>query len=276
MPRLSDTAPDVERRQFEIYRTMSVERKVQVLRDHFRMGRTLHAAGFTRRHPAATDREIQADWLFQLFGYVPPVTWPEDMRMAVSNADNWLPLRHVLATFRQMGLGFAVGGSWASSIHGEARMTNDADVSVEPFPVREDEFSGSFDADWYVSVDSVRQANRQRTSFNVLFTPAGFKVDVFVQKLRAFDKLLISRRVAHPLPGLSGDVIEVVSPEDCILLKLEWFRMGGEISDQQWRDILGVMKSQQSRLDSAYLDQWAASLGVADLLQRARGEAIIP
>ena len=64
----------------------------------------------------------------------------------------------------------------------------------------------------------------------------------------------------------------VASPEDTILAKLEWYRLGDEISDRQWRDILGVLAVQGDRLDLAYMRQWAATLDVSDLLERALGE----
>jgi hypothetical protein len=69
--------------------------------------------------------------------------------------------------------------------------------------------------------------------------------------------------------------VEVVSPEDVILLKLEWFRLGGEMSDRQWGDILGVLRVQAGQLDADYLDHWAAELGVLDLLGKARDEATL-
>jgi hypothetical protein len=51
------------------------------------------------------------------------------------------------------------------------------------------------------------------------------------------------------------------------------YRLGLEISDRQWSDVLGVMRVQAERLDNPYLDYWAQDLGVLDLLQRARQEA---
>jgi hypothetical protein len=65
----------------------------------------------------------------------------------------------------------------------------------------------------------------------------------------------------------------VTSPEDIILAKLEWYRMGGEVSERQWRDVLGVLKTRQGELDLSYLGKWAKELGVSDLLERALSEA---
>ena len=69
-----------------------------------------------------------------------------------------------------------------------------------------------------------------------------------------------------------GRTLFVKSPEDTVLRKLLWFRQGGETSDRQWRDVQGVMRANPA-LDAAYLDQWARSLGIDDLLNRARHEA---
>lgn len=58
----------------------------------------------------------------------------------------------------------------------------------------------------------------------------------------------------------------VKSPEDTILRKLLWYRMGGEVSDRRWSDILGVVQVQGERLDRDYLAKWAPQLRVEDLL----------
>jgi hypothetical protein len=78
------------------------------------------------------------------------------------------------------------------------------------------------------------------------------------------------------IPSTPPEPIDVVSPEDIILHKLEWFRVGGETSDRQWGDVLGVLRVQAGRLDDTYLDHWAADLGVADLLTTARAAAAPP
>jgi hypothetical protein len=114
-----------------------------------------------------------------------------------------------------------------------------------------------------------------RSSFNIIQTTAGYKVAVFVQKERPFEHSLMARRQVVNAPGPGSRPIHVVSPEDIVLLKLEWYRLGNEVSDRQWADVLGVLRIQAGagRLDREYLDTWANQLGVADLLDRARAEA---
>ena len=59
-----------------------------------------------------------------------------------------------------------------------------------------------------------------------------------------------------------------------VLAKLEWYRLGDEVSDRQWRDVLGIFKLQQGRLNRDYMKKWAEELKVSDLLERAIREAI--
>ena len=190
--------------------------------------------------------------------------------MIEASSESLNVIREVVAILRAMRIEHALGGSFASSYHGEPRQTKDADFTVTPFPGREQEFIDRLGPNYYASVDSIREANRERRSFNLIHTLAGFKLDLFVRRDRPFEISAMSRRVWKPLSDQPDDRIEVHSPEDTILQKLEWFRLGGEISDKQWSDILGVLRVQAGRLDESYLDYWAKELGVFDLLEEIR------
>jgi hypothetical protein len=75
------------------------------------------------------------------------------------------------------------------------------------------------------------------------------------------------------LDPTTGRGIDVTSPEGIVIQKLVWFRSGGEVSDRQWRDVLGVLKAQRSVLDWADMQHWAVQMGVDELLARAFREA---
>jgi hypothetical protein len=77
------------------------------------------------------------------------------------------------------------------------------------------------------------------------------------------------RRRAYTLPG-SGEVA-IASPEDVIISKLVWRRESQ--SDKQWRDILGILKVQQEKLDFGYLREWVERFGLENDWQRAKVEA---
>ncbi len=127
-------------------------------------------------------------------------------------------------------------------------------------------------AEYYIDEDMVRDAVRRRSSFSVIHLDTMLKVDVFILKSRAFDQEEL-RRVQQQVLVEGSRTFYMASPEDSVLNKLEWYRMGGEVSDRQWNDILGVLKVQGTALDINYLQRWAAALDVSDLLERALVDA---
>jgi hypothetical protein len=269
MKLLDDTTPEARRVLIEVSRHMPLRRKLQLLDDAYRFGRSLHAAGCRLRNPHVTPHEIQADWIRHTAGDELARVFERSMNVQLQPPEQQRVIRIVIEAFEQMGIAYAVGGSQASSVHGIRRGTEDADITVEPFPGRDEEFASKFNADFYADAAMIRDAIRRRSSFNLLHLPTGFKVDVFIRKDRPFDLSVMSRR-ASVATEIDPQGAVYVSAEDIVLHKLEWFRLGGEISDRQWGDILGVLRVQGERLDNAYLDHWATELGVADLLQQAR------
>lgn len=180
----------------------------------------------------------------------------------------------VIDALEQVGATYVIGGSLASTIHGVVRTTLDTDIVAELSLQQAQPFADLLVGAFYLDIDTIRHAIRQRSSFNLIHLATMFKVDIFISKNRPFDRQQLGRRQAWIVDPNSGRAIYVTTAEDTVLTKLAWYRLGDEMSDRQWRDVLGVLAVQGDRLDLAYMRQWAEALDVSDLLQRALGELI--
>jgi len=179
----------------------------------------------------------------------------------------------VTQTFERFGIPYAVGGSLASSVHGVMRSTIDVDIVADMRLEHVQPLVEALSKEFYADDEMIRGAIEHHSSFNLIHYETAFKVDVFVQKSRAFDQMQLERRRPSVIATDPEQSIYVTSPEDVILSKLESYRMGGEVSDRQWRDVLGVLKTREGDLDLDYMSKWAGELKVSDLLERALAES---
>lgn len=179
----------------------------------------------------------------------------------------------VTAVLEELGIPYVIGGSLAGAVHGVARSTLDADlvanITPEQVPTLVEQLQGEF----YISAEALYEAIARRTSSNLIHFATMFKVDLFIPKLRPFDLEELARGEYRQVTADSERSAMVATAEDTILAKLEWHRQGGELSERQWRDVLGILRVQGDRLDGEYLRRMAGELGVSDLWERALAEA---
>ncbi len=179
----------------------------------------------------------------------------------------------VAEALEALGIPYFITGSLASAIHGVARSTVDVDLVADLRAGQEEAFRSELGDEFYADIEAIREAVHRRASFNLIHQETMYKVDVFVSRARAFDKIRFERRSAKVVATDPERKVFVATAEDVVLAKLEWYQAGGRVSERQWRDVLGVLSVQAGRLDLGYLRQWASNLGVADLLARALVEA---
>lgn len=127
---------------------------------------------------------------------------------------------------------------------------------------------------YYIDETMIHSAINSQTSFNLIHLETIIKIDVFILKKDAFDQKVMSRAVEGNLNigETESFPVRFSSAEDIVLHKLSWFKMGGEQSERQWKDILGVLKIQKDSLDFEYMLDWAKRINVNDLLEQALAE----
>ncbi len=175
----------------------------------------------------------------------------------------------VIGILEDLAIPYHVGGSFASSVHGFPRQTRDLDLVVDLQASSVHLLVSKLEGEFYLDAERMRQAIRRGSSFNLVHLTTGFKIDVFISGHETFDRSELSRAALQRLTEDSPRDVLVKSPEDTVLRKLQWYRLGGESSDRQWTDILGIIRTQGNRLDLVYLRHWAGILEVDDLLERA-------
>jgi hypothetical protein len=179
----------------------------------------------------------------------------------------------VTGVLEKLGIPYLIGGSLASTLHGLVRTTQDSDIVAEMRLEHLQPFVSALQEEFFMDDEMIAESIQRNSSFNIIHRETMFKVDVFIPRPRPFLQSQLSRAQRQTFLFEKEMSAKFASPEDTILSKLEWYRMGGEVSDRQWRDILGVLKTCAGELDLDYMQKWAVELKVADLLNRALKES---
>ena len=179
----------------------------------------------------------------------------------------------VTAVFEKLGVPYLIGGSLASTLHGMVRTTQDSDIVAEMRPQHLQPLVLALQDEFYIDEEMIAEAIQSNSSFNIIHRETMFKVDVFIPRSRPFLQSQLTRAQRQTFSLETEISAKFASPEDTILAKLEWYRMGGEVSERQWRDVVGMLKTRAGELDLEYLRRWASELNISDLLERALKES---
>jgi hypothetical protein len=179
----------------------------------------------------------------------------------------------VTSVLERLGVPYLIGGSLASTLYGMVRTTQDSDIIADMRPQHIKPFVEALQGEFFIDEEMIAESIRSYSSFNIIHRDSVFKVDVFIPRLSPFQRSQFARAQRQTFSLETKLSANFASPEDTILSKLEWYRAGGEVSERQWRDILGVLKTKAGELDLDYLHNWARELHFADLLERALKES---
>jgi hypothetical protein len=124
------------------------------------------------------------------------------------------------------------------------------------------------DAEYYVSEEAALDALARRGQFNVVDFATGWKVDFIVAKDREFSRTELDRRRLLELEGLQ---LYFASPEDVLIAKLEWAKLGA--SSRQIEDAAGIIALQGHQLDTTYVTHWVDALGLQEQWAAAQQRA---
>jgi len=176
----------------------------------------------------------------------------------------------VIEILEKLKIPYMIGGSVASIAYGEPRLTLDMDVVVDIGLQQVGSFAGSFGPEYYVSLESIQDAIRNRSHFNIIQSEVGVKVDFYVLNQDTFSQEEFKRKGRQAFDENRTAVF--ATPEDTIIKKLEWHKMGE--SQKHLEDIRGILKISSNKLDVKYIDKWSLKLEVFDIWQKLKSESL--
>jgi hypothetical protein len=177
----------------------------------------------------------------------------------------------VVEAFVRLGVDYFLTGSVISSHHGIPRSTVDVDVVAALRHDHVDALVAALVDAYYIDADAAHDAIKRHSMFDVIHLATMYKVDVYAM-LGRFNRAVMARRRWEALADMDPQrTMAIATAEDVVLSKLRWFRDGGDVSERQWTDVIGVIRMQRA-LDLDYMRPWARDLAVEDLLDRALAE----
>lgn len=276
-PQSIDTSIEADVLMFQLLRQLTPQQKVQRTCTFNRSVRKMAILGIESQYPNATKAKVRQEFIKRCLG----ADWIE----VLSDNSNWGELviadpielaRKISDILLPLNIPYVVGGSVASSLLGENRSTQDLDLVIDLESRTAQRLIDAMSGEFYISESAVTEAIAKsktaprESSFNAIYLPSMEKADIFVMSSDdPFCASVMSRRQLYPVSGLQEEGIYIYSPEDIVLQKLSWYKLTPGGSQKQWRDVLGVLKVKLGRLDVAYINQWARSLQLTDLLDEA-------
>lgn len=270
-PQASDTHPEIDRFLMQAFRQMPTWKKAHLINEATKGIQQWAIAGIRHQHPDATPTEIRFYLAIRWLGKETANQLYRDNESKILDAESIRLALRVAEILETLTIPYLIGGSIASSILGEPRATLDVDVVADLQLFHVPPLLQVMTGEFFIDEMMVREAIERKSSFNIIHLESMQKVDIFVLSNQPLAQIEMQRRQQLVITQNPDKSAWIASAED-IILQIIWYRLGNQ-SDRQWRDVLGVLKVQADRLDFNYLNQWAETLQLQDLIAQALQEA---
>lgn len=156
----------------------------------------------------------------------------------------------------KIGIQHFVGGSYASGVWGEARMTNDIDFVLFKPTVKADLVLSAFSDPYSVSADALQSALSDRdefAQFSIIQTEATVFFDCFLSET-PYVKDVLERGIY--LLDFEGQELPVATAEAVFISKLRWYLLANKSSQLQKNDLIGLLQNSPDLVESNFFQHW--------------------
>ena len=173
-------------------------------------------------------------------------------------------VQKIVEIFEKLDKPFAFTGGLAAITYGDPRTTRDVDLIVEINPWERDfaeALAEVLGEGFYFNIPACQEGIEKQTMFQAIDLKTMIKIDFHLSDIVPGS---CDRRCNTKIA--TGQIVPMVIPEDSILSKLVWIKLG---SGSSRKDIVAVLRMQKN-LDTEYLETTAKQLGVEHILNELK------
>jgi len=274
----ADTHPDTERMLIHLIRTAPMSKRFRLIQSLTQGAFWSNIQAWRQRHPNASEHDAALQVVSHSYG---PLLAEQVCEAFVQHQDWSLQpidlltvMLPALQAFDEQNLFWYLGGSIVSSLHGMQQMAQDIDLVVNLHSQNLPSLLPLLKQYYIFDEDALQEAVSQRTACSLIHPDTLMKVDLIMAKQSAFETALHPRIASYSLDERSPS-LRLASVVEMILVKLHRYsqnllsRTDGMRDDAEWNDIVGMLKIQESTLERAFLEEWARTLKIAEVLRQA-------
>jgi len=173
----------------------------------------------------------------------------------------------VIDALNELGIPYALVGSYASNFYGVPRSTQDADFVVQIKEGDVDRLRERLDPTLRLDRQASFETITGSTQYVIRIPRGRFKIELFLLDEDLHNQEHFRRRTHHRL--LDRDVW-FPTPEDVVVTKLRWSKRGRRRKDLD--DAQKVLAVRQGRLDLEYIRRWCTRHSTLDLFEELQAE----
>jgi hypothetical protein len=168
--------------------------------------------------------------------------------------------KRIINSLNNNNIPYMLTGGLAVTVWGRARSTLDIDIVLD---VKKDDIKklvGAFQEDFFIDEEAVKMALDKKLSFNAIDRETNTTIDCYLVGNNEYEAERFRRRIVKNIVGVKVDVI---SPEDLILIKLQWYKNSG--STRHLEDAESILKI--TEVDLEYIKKWAERQETIEILE---------
>ena len=276
------THPDTERMLIHLIRTAPMSKRFRLIQSLTQGAFWSNIQAWRQRHPNTSEHDAALQVISRSCGSL----LTERVREAFIQRQDWslqpIDLLTVMFPARQafdeQNLFWYLGGSIASSLHGMQQMAQDIDLVADLRPQNLSSLLPRLKQQYVFDDGAFQEAVALHTACSLIHLDTLMKVDLIMAKQDAFDTALRPRITSYSLDEQSPS-LRLASAVEMILVKLHRYsqnllsRTDGMMDDAEWNDIVGMFKIQEPILERDFLEEWARTLKITEVLRQALVDA---